>query len=265
MITLWKWEAEGKAKGVIVLVHNAYEHHRRYVWLIQKFRSDGFHVVAGDLPGHGNESVEVHAEAFKDYRRFIKKMIRSGLDDNLPVFLFGHGLGATFLLRLLQMERIECAGVICTSPWLHLEHHPPIRAKMFTKWSQSMTLNHEITPELLSRNPEFLEQYAEDPMYVSIVTGGWYRELQTLMKSVMQPDLIIQDVPLLLHTGEADQITNIDYTRKWAFAQNLSELQLKRWKDVEHDIIQAPEQEGVYLYTHSFINNVLHSLGYIIE
>ncbi len=262
---MWKWEAEGKAKGVIVIVHNAYEHHRRYIWLIQKFQRDGFHVVIGDLPGHGREGLEVHTEAFKDYRRFIKKMIRSGLDDNLPLFLFGHGLGATFLLRLLQMERIECAGVICTSPWLHLEHTPPTRAKMLTKWSQTMTVDHEIVPELLSRNPEFLEQYAGDPLYVPVVTGGWYREMQALMKSVMQPDLIIQDVPLLLHTGEADQITDTDYTRKWAFGQNLSELQWKQWTDVQHDVVQAPEREGIYLYTQSFINNVLHSLGYIIE
>ena len=136
---------------------------------------------------------------------------------------------------------------------------------MLTKWSQTMTVDHEIVPELLSRNPEFLEQYAGDPLYVPVVTGGWYREMQALMKSVMQPDLIIQDVPLLLHTGEADQITDTDYTRKWAFGQNLSELQWKQWTDVQHDVVQAPEREGIYLYTQSFINNVLHSLGYIIE
>lgn len=262
-----KLEAEGKVKGVIVIVHSAYESIRRYDWLIEKLQKDGFHVVAGDLPGHGKEGTAMHGEAFRDYRRYIKKMIRSGLEYNLPLFLFGHGFGATFILRLLQMEHIECAGVICTSPWLHLEHTPPIRAKMFTKWTQTQTveLDHEMTADLLSRNESFLAQYEDDPLYVPVVTSNWYRELQALMRAVMQPDLVIQDVPLLLHTGGADQITSLEHTRKWAFTQNLSELQYKQWNESFHDIIQEPEREDVYFYTQSFMNTALRSLGYIGE
>lgn len=262
---MWKWEAEGKPKAVIVIVHNAYEHHRRYIWLIQKLRSDGFHVVTGDLPGHGEEGVEVHTEAFKDYRRFIKKMIRTGLDEDLPLFLFGHGMGATFLFRLLQMEHIECAGMICSSPWLALEHNQPIREKMLTKWSQTSIVDHEITIDQLSCNQEFIEEFEEDPLYVPVVTASWYRELQALMKSVMQPDLIIQDIPLLVHLGELDHVSDREHTRRWAFAQSLSELQYKQWKEARHDVLQEPNREDMYAYTQSFINNVLLSLGYVID
>ncbi|MBY0221329.1 MULTISPECIES: alpha/beta fold hydrolase [Sporosarcina] len=262
---MWKWEAEGQPKAVVVIVHNAYEHHRRYVWLIQRLRNDGFHVVTGDLPGHGKEGLTAHSETFKEYRRFIKQLVMTGLDDNLPLFLYGHGLGATCLLRIMQMEQVECAGIICSSPWLHLEHQPPLLAQMLTKLSQSMKLNHEITPALLSRNAEFLEQYKDDALYTSVITASWYRELQILLKNVMQKDSVIQDVPFLLLTGEADEITDPDYSRKWAQAQNLSELQDKRWKDLYHDVMQEPEREEVYVYMRSFMKNVLRSLGYVIE
>lgn len=53
---MWKWEAEGQAKAVVVFIHSAYEHHRRYAWLIEKLRMSGMHVITGDLPGHGEES-----------------------------------------------------------------------------------------------------------------------------------------------------------------------------------------------------------------
>ena len=53
---MWKWEADGQARGVAVVIHSAYEHHRRYAWLIEELRSRGFHVIAGDLPGHGEDS-----------------------------------------------------------------------------------------------------------------------------------------------------------------------------------------------------------------
>ena len=30
---MWKWEAEGQPKAVVVIIHSAYEHHRWYAWL----------------------------------------------------------------------------------------------------------------------------------------------------------------------------------------------------------------------------------------
>ncbi|MET1013120.1 MAG: alpha/beta hydrolase, partial [Paenisporosarcina sp.] len=33
---MWKWEAEGQPKAVVAIIHSAYEHHRRYAWLIEK-------------------------------------------------------------------------------------------------------------------------------------------------------------------------------------------------------------------------------------
>ena len=48
---MWKWEAEGEPKAVVVMVHGAMEHHRRYGWLIEIWRLSGFHVIMGDLPG----------------------------------------------------------------------------------------------------------------------------------------------------------------------------------------------------------------------
>lgn len=52
---MWKWEAEQQPKAVIVILHSVYEQHRWYAWLIEKYRSAGFHVVMGDLPGMGSK------------------------------------------------------------------------------------------------------------------------------------------------------------------------------------------------------------------
>lgn len=262
---MWKWEAEGSPKAIVLIVHNAYEHHRRYAWLIQRLRNDGFHVVTGDLPGHGEEGHEIHDEAFKAYRRYLKKLIWTGLDENLPLFLLGHGLGATLVLRMLQKEEIDCAGVICSSPWLQLEHQPPLLKTVLTKLSQSLKIRHEITSEMLSRNASFIESFREDPHYNSTVTAAWYRDMQAVMRSVVQSDTPIQDVPLLVHLGGADKITDPAFTRKWVCTQQLSELQMKNWKFLYHDVFQEPERQEVYLYTRSFMFNVLRSLGYIVD
>ena len=35
---------------------------------------------------------------------YVEKLIAVGLDDNLPLFVIGHGMGATFVMRMLQAK-----------------------------------------------------------------------------------------------------------------------------------------------------------------
>lgn len=85
------------------------------------------------------------------------------------------------------------------------------------------------------------------------------------MKNSLQAEQSIQDLPLLVHTGGEDRMTDIKETKKWMKRQNLSEFQHKEWRHLYHDVYHEPEREEVFLYTKSFIDNVLRSLGYVIE
>ncbi len=262
---MWKWEAEGQAKAVVAIVHNAYEHHNRYAWLIQKLRSGGFHVVTGDLPGHGTESGrKIHDESFDEYVNYVKKLLAIGITDNLPLFVIGHGLGATTVMRILQTEALECAGFIFSSPWLALKHQPPKYLTMLTKITSSMKLNHEISIELLTRNYDLYVDAHQDRHYNPVSTARWYKGMQAFMKSVAQYEGTIHNVPVLVHTAGSDKIADISQVKKWLIHQNLSEFQYKEWKRLYHDVFQEPEREEVYLYTESFMNNVLRSLGYVV-
>ena len=74
---MWKWQAEGQAKAVIVIIHSAYEHHLRYAWQIKEWRSSGFEVVMGDLPGHGKNGTiqKAHSESFEAYETAVSEML----------------------------------------------------------------------------------------------------------------------------------------------------------------------------------------------
>ena len=264
-MNMWKWEAEGQPKAVVAIVHNVYEHHSKNAWLIQKLRNSGFHVVTGDLPGHGAEGVgKIHNEQVDTYTKYVEKLIAVGLDDNLPFFILGHGMGATFIMRRLQRKKIECAGVVFSSPWLALRHQPPRFSSVLTKLSSSMKLDHEIPIEMLTRNSDLYEEAKQDDYYRTESTVAWYKELQAFMKLVVQHEGSIHNIPVLMHIAEDDKITDIALAKKWFIRQELSEFQYKQWKRLYHDIYQEPEHEEVYLYTESFMNNVLRSLGYVV-
>lgn len=262
---MWKWEAEEQPKAVVAIVHSAYEHSQRFAWLIQKLRSRNFHVVMGDLPGHGEQSSsKVHDETFTTYIDYVEKLLDVAITERLPLFIFGHGLGATLVMYVLQKKKIECAGVVLSSPWLHLQHNPPKYATVLTKLSSSMKVDHELTIEKLTRNYDIYIEAREDEYYNTVVTASWYKELQTLMKLVSLNEKKIQDIPVLLHTAERDQVVKIDETKKWLMNQGLSEFHYKEWKSLYHDVYQEPERDEVYQYTESFMHTTLRSLGYIV-
>ena len=262
---MWKWESEGQPKAVVAIVHSAYEHHSRYAWLIQTLRNNNFHVVMGDLPGHGAQTgPTIHDEKFDTYVNYVKELLNIGIADGLPLFIMGHGLGATIVMRVLQTEEILCAGVILSSPWLVLNHQPSKYSNVLSKFSSSMKINHNINTELLTRNYENFTEARADKHYSSMVTTGWYKELQNFMKMVNQHDGSIRSVPILLHTAGNDKITDSSVAKKWLLKQELTEFQYKEWRRLYHDVYQEPERDEVYLYTESFMHGALRSLGYIV-
>ncbi|WP_313894488.1 alpha/beta hydrolase [Psychrobacillus sp.] len=261
---MWKWETEEKPKAVVVIVHSAYEHHRRYAWLIEKLRSSNCHIVMGDLPGHGEQRKGIHDEAFDEYKEYIKQALEVAVTYGLPIFILGHGLGATILMKVMKKLQIEYAGVILTSPWLQLKKLPSKWANALAKISVPQKINHGIQFKDITRNYEVYQQFQDDIAFQTIVTNTWYKELQMLMKSVTQSSESIPNVPVLLMTGERDKITDIKTTALWIKKQELSEYQFKEWKSCLHDLYQEPEREEIFAYSDAFINNVLRSIGYIV-
>ncbi len=90
-----KWEAVNP-KGVIVMVHGAAEHHGRYRWLIEMWRSVGMHVIMGDLPGQGlTTRRRGHILSFDEYVYEVEEWVREAQKYDLPIFLLGHSMGGT--------------------------------------------------------------------------------------------------------------------------------------------------------------------------
>lgn len=265
---MWKWETDEQPKAVVVIVHSAFEHHRWYAWLIEKLRIEGFHVVMGDLPGHekGSRYTRVHDELIEEYLLFIKQLMQSALQYHLPVFVIGHGLGGTLAIQFLRKTKLECAGLILTSPWFQLQKHSNLLASALA--SMNLASNKRISLDfnlrMLSRSPEGLKEMEDDVPYHSNVTVRWYRDIHQLMKNLsIQQDRTLT-LPILLITSNQDKIADSEAARKWLLLQKTNEFQYKDWPYSYHNIFHDVEREEVFLYMRDFINNVLRSIGYIV-
>lgn len=268
---MWKWEADGQAKAVIVVLHGVYENHRWYAWLIEKLRREGFHVVMGDLPNHGTkvQFARVHDEDFKEYNKYTRQLIENAYSYDLPVFLIGHGLGATLALHIMLKKKYECAGIILSSPWLQLKLQPGKLSNALTTLSAltaNMKMTHEIDFDQLTRSDEGKEEMQDDFPFMTVVSVKWYRELQMMMRNLLVvPKGDFPNRPMLVMTGERDVITDARMARHWLFQQDLTEFQYKEWPKSYHNLFHEIEREEIFIYMRDFMNNVLRSVGYIIK
>lgn len=270
-VIMWKWEAIGQPRAVAVIFHNAYEHHAWYAWLIEKLRHEGFHVVTGDLPGHGEEHkyIRQHDEDFADYYKFAKQLMEVAMNEALPVFVIANGLGSMLAIRTLIKNHFEVAGLILCSPWMQLKLHPGKLSKTFASmaaFTSNMKLKHNISFKDYTRNLEAQIEMKDDIPFNTLVTVKWYNELQNLMKLIKSfNEVRLPDIPVLLMNGGADRIIDSGITVQWLFAQKLTFFQYREWKQANHNLFLEIERDDVFKMTKDFMNSSLRKLGYITE
>ena len=96
---MWCMEAE-RPVATIVVIHGACEHHGRYKWLSEMWRSSGFNVVMGDLPGQGTSTRERgHIRSFQEYIDEVDKWVARAKAFELHVFMLGHSMGGLIAIE----------------------------------------------------------------------------------------------------------------------------------------------------------------------
>lgn len=255
-----RYETSKKAIGVVVLVHGAQEHHRRYDWLISKWNDAGFHVVSDDLIGQTLQRTEYgQIESFDQYTKQVFSWVKAAHQYNLPIFLFGHNLGGLILIRNLQEVDLGVAGVILSSPMLGLVE----RKSEITKsgmFSQSVIKDFGLTADMLTRNLEIIEQV--DTLYLAGVSSKWYKEILGAMEVAFNNMEVFEDVPILIVQSGEDQFVDKKKVRYWINNCRSTDKHYKEWEGLYHEVFNEPEREEVFNYTMKFVEMCMINIGY---
>jgi lysophospholipase len=259
---MWKWEASNP-KGVIVIVHGAAEHHGRYKWLIEMWRCEGFHVLMGDLPGHGKtpKGKQGHIVHFDEYIEVVQTWYNEAICYNLPIILLGHSMGGLTIIRSLQEKRFQVNGIILSSPWLGISEKTapsPIldaSSKIINLVYPSLRLNTGLTPDMATRNKEVIEFSNADSLYVKKVSVRWFREMIKGHDQAFKDIKKLPDVPLLFMQGGEDRVVNKLKGKDWFDLLPLTNKTYKEWPNLYHEIFNEPEREVVFDFTKRWIEN----------
>jgi alpha-beta hydrolase superfamily lysophospholipase len=211
---IYKFDAAGTPKAVILLIHGLGEYAGRYSSWAEMFNEKGITVRAFDLPGHGRSEGRrgVIPSIEKVYETIT--LILSGLSaeyPGVPLFLYGHSLGGGIVLNYLVRQSPAVTGAIVTSPWIYLSDTPAkskvLLAKLMKKLMPGLTQSSGLKTEYLSREPDVAGRYSDDPLVHDMISVGLYSDVTDAGAETVSRAAEIT-VPLLLAHGRDDMLTS---------------------------------------------------------
>ncbi len=236
-------------RAAVLVVHGLGEHAGRYHGFAEALASSGVSTFAYDQRGHGtSEGRRGHVGSFdvllQDLDRFRREV--SGLvDARLPLFLLGHSMGGLVALRYLEEYDAPLNGGILIAPWLGTAVSVPrwkiTLASALTRVLPAVPFRNAIDPDALSRDPEVVRAYREDPLVHDRITPRLFTEVSSAMGMVLQrSDRIV--TPLLFLLPAADQL--VDTHRTLAFARSLSaqDVSIEVYPGHYHELLNEPDR-----------------------
>ena len=227
--------------GWVVLVHGLGEHSGRYGRLIRELNNVGFAVYTFDWPGHGKSPGKRGHTSVEEAMEIIDSIVE---EIGERPFLFGHSLGGLTVIRYAETRPDEIRGVIASSPALAKSPETPgfmvALAKFLGKVAPGVVLSNGLKPKLLSRNPEAVKRYVEDPLVHDRISAKLGRSIFVNMELAHRDAGRIK-VPILLLIGTGDIITPPEGSRRLFEELEVDDKMLGEFEGAYHEIFEDQE------------------------
>lgn len=242
----------------MVLVHGFAEHAGRYDEMAMHFAARGFAVHAYDQAGHGRTAgARGHVDRFdrliEELTRFIELV---ALDHpGLPLTLVGHSMGGLVVAGAAAFAKPDVDHIVLSGALLELAGEGGMRrsasllaARILSVVAPRVGLATGLDPEGISRDPEVVRRYVDDPYVEDRVSARFAAGMGEMVDRVAGAASHIERPILILH-GEADPICSPQGSR--ALHAGLSSAlrpssALRLYPGLRHEIFQESERQEVW-------------------
>ena len=216
-----KWLPDGPVRGVVMVVHGLGEHGGRYANLVERLLAEGYAVYAIDHQGFGRSGGQRgHVNHFHDYAKDVHRLnaLVRAEQPGQPIAVFGHSMGGLISLDYAQTYPMDVDYWVIQAP--------AVRAATSTLLVAILRLVNLLRPTfsmarpgggVISRDPEVVRRFEEDPLFVPVSTVRWLVEFLTAQKRVIAA-VAATPSPLLMLQGTADSLVIPAATQEF-FAQ----------------------------------------------
>lgn len=247
------WCAE-RPRALVAIVHGLGEHSGRYAALAQELVKGRLTCVSLDLPGHGETSgPRGDIPSWEKLReQIVPSMFTAtrGLPDQpmeLPVVLLGHSMGGLIALDYALAHPKGLSALVLSAPALRTAIPPWWKLAMANVARVATPSNgfpNGLDPEGLSRDPEVVRAYREDPLVHDRISPRTYF---AFMEAAQRCRLNIRtlQVPTLMFTGMADRLVDPKGALEAAGAAPHDMMRFVTWSDAYHETMNDTGREKV--------------------
>jgi alpha-beta hydrolase superfamily lysophospholipase len=207
----WQAWLPQQVRAAILLVHGFGEHSGRYDNLVRILLPAGFGIWSIDHRGHGcSPGLRGHVNVFSDYvedlRTYFTKIVAPETGD-LPFFVLGHSMGSIIAMNYVTKYGDGLAGCVLSGTG----SASPVGGKalaaltaFFSRIIPRGRVKFPLPPEFISRDPEVVRAYKEDPLVHNKIS---FRLAAEMTRALGRGVKGIQGVnlPFLIQCGSEDE------------------------------------------------------------
>ena len=243
------WLPDESKKAVLAVVHGFGEHSGRYMNLVNRLAPAGFAVYGFDHRGHGRSPgqrghIQSWDEFLGDVQAFLDTIRQKEKD--MPLFLYGHSMGGLLVLSYgLHYDDIK--GFIASGPALAQPGVSPILltlSRIMSKIWPSFSIDTRLDVNLISRDPEVIKAYQEDPLVHSMASARLGTELTKTMEWV-QAHANDWKKPLLILHGADDELVPPEGSQRFYDTVPIEDKQRIEYPGTRHEPHNDLDREKV--------------------
>ncbi|MED5815582.1 lysophospholipase [Mycolicibacterium sp. 050232] len=245
------WTPDVAPRGVVVLSHGLGEHAGRYHHVAQRFGQAGLVVYALDHRGHGRSGgkrvyLRDMSEYVGDFHTLVG--IAAAAYPALPRLVLGHSMGGGIVFSYGVEYPDEYTAMVLSGPAVAAQAAVSpvlaVVAKVLGKIAPGLPVEN-LDANAVSRDPAVVAAYNADPLvWHGKVPAGIARALIVVGETMPQRASALT-APLLVVHGEKDRLVAADGSRHLVECVGSSDVHLKVYPGLFHEVFNEPEKELV--------------------
>lgn len=250
-------------RGVVVLAHGYAEHARRYDHVAARFGQAGLVTYALDHRGHGRSGGKrVHLRDISEFTGDFRTLVGIAADGypDLPRIVLGHSMGGGIVFTYGVEHPGDYTAMVLSGPAVYAQEAvPPVKvaaAKLLGRIVPGLPVEN-LPATAVSRDPQVVAAYENDPLiHHGRLPAGIGRAL-IVVGETMPRRAAALTAPLLIVHGEKDRLIPVSGSRRLVECVGSSDVHLKVYPELYHEVFNEPEQALVLDDVTSWIESKL--------
>ncbi|MBN2554300.1 MAG: lysophospholipase [Anaerolineales bacterium] len=214
------WLPEVEPLADVAILHGFGEYSDRYRGVAEALVRIGCAVHAFDLRGHGRSpgkrgDIPSLASSRMDVDAFIQAIAMQ--NGGRKLFLYGHSYGGLIAIDYVLQGATSVSGLIASGPLLAQAEVSPLLvwlSKIIVRIYPAFSMNIGLDATSLSRDPEIVRAYQDDPLVHSLATARFGASVEQMI-TWCQEHATEMKLPIFVVYGEKDGLVPPEGTKRF--------------------------------------------------